>query len=96
VGRKKGTRFIVVCPFCGKQFHVSLGSYCREVIVELLKDKCLTFNEIVKETGFSKATISKHLKRLIKDGLIKRKIVRDYNTLRLKSFYFYNQASDSP
>ena len=63
----------VRCPYCGHFIDVERAN--EEFIVNLLKQKGpLRWNELLKETGFSSRTVSKHLKRLIQQGVLEREV----------------------
>ena len=63
----------VRCPYCGRVFEVESAK--GVFIVNLLKQKGpLRWREILKETGFSSRTVSKHLKRLIQQGVLEREV----------------------
>ena len=55
------------------------------VILSMLRDSEMEFDEIVKNTGKSKSTISVHLKSLRNDGIISFKF--DQDDQRKKIFY---------
>lgn len=62
-----------------------IKSPVKLVILSMLKDSEMEFDEIVKNTGKSKSTVSVHLKSLRKDGVISFKF--DPNDQRKKIFY---------
>ena len=84
----------VICPFCGKEFNVE--DFNRKKIIDVLKNKPLSSSEIANKTGLSKITVRKHLLKLVKEGVIERKIIADDNKLRLRIRYVYKSSSDSP
>jgi predicted hydrocarbon binding protein len=70
--------------------HKELGvnvikSPVKLVILSMLKDSEMEFDEIVKNTGKSKSTVSVHLKSLRKDGVVSFKF--DPDDQRKKIFY---------
>lgn len=62
-----------------------IKSPVKLVILSILKDNEMEFDEIVKNTGKSKSTVSVHLKSLRKDGVISFKF--DPEDQRRKIFY---------
>jgi uncharacterized protein len=62
-----------------------IKSPVKLVILSMLKDNDMEFDEIVKNTGKSKSTVSVHLKSLRKDGVISFKF--DPDDQRKKIFY---------
>ncbi len=62
-----------------------IKSPVKLIILSMLKDSELEFEEIVKNTGKSKSTVSVHLKALRKDGVISFKF--DPEDQRRKIFY---------
>lgn len=62
-----------------------IKSPVKLVILSMLKDSEMEFDEIVKNTGKSKSTVSVHLKSLRKDGVISFKF--DPDDQRKKIFY---------
>ncbi|MBZ9570075.1 ArsR family transcriptional regulator [Methanobrevibacter sp. TMH8] len=62
-----------------------IKSPVKLVILSMLKDSEMEFDEIVKNTGKSKSTVSVHLKSLRKDGVISFKF--DPEDQRKKIFY---------
>lgn len=62
-----------------------IKSPVKLIILSMLKDSEMEFDEIVKNTGKSKSTVSVHLKSLRKDGVISFKF--DPDDQRKKIFY---------
>jgi predicted hydrocarbon binding protein/DNA-binding HxlR family transcriptional regulator len=62
-----------------------IKSPVKLVILSMLKDGDMEFDEIVKNTGKSKSTVSVHLKALREDGIISFKL--DPDDQRKKIFY---------
>lgn len=62
-----------------------IKSPVKLIILSMLKDTEMEFDEIVKNTGKSKSTVSVHLKSLRKDGIISFKF--DPEDQRKKIFY---------
>ena len=60
-------------------------SQVKLTILEMLRSNDMEFDEIVKNTGKSKSTISVHLKSLRKDGIISYRLGETDN--RKKIFY---------
>jgi len=62
-------------------------------ILSMLKDTDMEFDEIVKNTGKSKSTISVHLKSLREDGIVSYRF--DANDHRKKIFFINSSRSKS-
>jgi len=63
----------VRCPYCGHVIDVEKAN--EEFIIGVLKQKGpLRWKELLKETRFSGRTLSKHLKRLVQQGILEREI----------------------
>jgi len=63
----------------------AVESPVRVKILALLRDRELSFHEIVQETGKAKSTVSAHLKFLLQEGIIGEK--PDLADSRRKNFY---------
>jgi len=66
-----------------------IKSQIKITILEMLKSNEMAFEDIVKNTGKSKSTISVHLKELKNKGLVSFK--QDSNDNRRKTFYLTSQ-----
>ena len=56
------------------KYHVDKSRQTAKTILSVLGDEWLRYGEIVRRTGFSTATVSKHLKRLEKSNLVHKRI----------------------
>ena len=69
------------CPNCGYEIKETVSSpihawnYAEEKILNVLKDRCEhTYGDILTQSIVSKATLTKHLKRLQTKDMIKKRI----------------------
>ena len=64
---------MVRCSRCGKQFN--LAESIDANILALLKEKPLRWSALLERSGCSKRALSMHLKKLRKQGKVKRYVV---------------------
>ena len=76
---------MIECPFCHRKFYIS--EVKRRKIIEALKSGPLTWSELLATLKFSKPTLSKHLKVLLREGVIERRLLNPNSLVAPKIVY---------